>query len=71
MWFVYIVDKEKVGLLFNSKTSAENSAIQVIYILLATTILIMAIIGFLTPDKPRNNNYKKLKEFKTDNFIES
>ena len=49
MWFVYIVDKEKVGLLFNSKTSAENSAIQVIYILLATTILIMAIIGFLTP----------------------
>lgn len=70
MWFVYIVDKEKVGLLFNSRTHAENSAIQVIYILIATTLLFISIIGFLSPDKPCNNNYKKFKSLKKDNFID-
>lgn len=61
MWFVYIVDKEKVGLLFNSQTSSENRTIQVIFILVATMILLVSIVGFLSPDKSYKPIHKKIK----------
>lgn len=60
MWFVYIVDKEKVGLLFNSQTSSENRTIQVIFILVATMILLVSIVGFLSPDKSCKPIHKKM-----------
>lgn len=61
MWFVYIVDKEKVGLLFNSQTSSENRTIQVIFIIVATMILFLSIVGFLSPDKSCKPINKKIK----------
>lgn len=62
MLFIYIVDKEKVGLLLNSHTKASQGAIQVLYVLIAMAMLFLSIVGFLSPSKPSSNNYKKPKD---------
>lgn len=56
MWLVYIVDKERVGVMLNIQSIRSNDSFQVVYIMLATTILFLAIIGFLVPDRPSNKN---------------
>lgn len=55
MWLVYI-DKERVGVMLNIQSIRSNDSFQVVYIMLATTILFLAIIGFLVPDRPSNKN---------------
>lgn len=55
MLFIYIVDKDKIGLLFDLKTTQDHNMAQVIYILLTMTLLFISILGFLAPDK---NNKK-------------
>lgn len=58
MWFIFIVDKEKINLIFNiSKNQGEN--IQVLFITVATAMLILAMIGFMTPDKTTKSLYRK------------
>lgn len=62
MWFIFIVDKEKINIIFNS-TELPNETIQVMFMIVATIMLAIAIIGFMIPEKsPKNLNKKHMVE---------
>lgn len=62
MWFIYIVDKGKINIIFNS-TQLPSESIQVMVMIVATLMLAIAIICFMIPEKsPKNLNKKNMIE---------
>lgn len=58
MCFIYIVDKDKINLIF-SMNNVSQASVQTYFIFIALIILVLSMIVFMIPDKSQKTAYKK------------